>query len=80
MLYEGMGTAYIRESVFVGTQTGLIDGILTAKMSYSVGYATHLTDSAGVQKTKYGSTEKMGILLPTLREETCLQVPASPAA
>jgi len=66
LLFTGIN---VRESVFVGTDTETING-LSIPQSYSAGYAGTLSYSGGT----FGSdaSKPMGILLPSLRKETCL--------
>ena len=60
----------MRESVFAGSNTNL-ELSINHKQSYSVGYAFRLTHSDTIT-VKEDGTKTMGIVLPTLSEESCL--------
>lgn len=63
---------YVRETVFVGTNTGAIGAHNYIKQAYSVGWAKYLTNSGSTMIGTYSNV--MGVVLPSLREETCLLV------
>ena len=68
MLYKDIDN--VQESVFAGSNTSL-ELFINHKQSYSVGYAFRLTHSDNVTVIDH-STKTMGIMLPTLSEESCL--------
>jgi len=61
----------IMETVFVGSSVGTIAGLSYIKQAYSVGWTNDLK-KGGTTFVDIDSSHTQGIVLPTLREETCL--------
>ena len=73
LLYSDI--ANVQETVFAGVNTSSIGwfGTIVLMRSYSVGYAFRLSHSDTVTVKDAGSSS-MGIVLPTLSEESCLTI------
>lgn len=67
-LYENID--FVRETVFAGLLTGTVNSISDVKQTYSVGSSKVLTH-AGLTDLGNG-LNNMGVILPSLREQTCL--------